>query len=423
MDSRRQNIAVIGAGVAGLTAVFVLQRRHRITLYEKNNYAGGHTHTIELPDGPDRGTPVDTGFIVMNHRNYPLLTRLFQKLSVALQDSDMSFSYYDPTTGLEYSGSGLNGLFAQRRNLLRPSYYRFIREILRFFREAEADLGSGGLSGLTLGQYLEKRRYSSQLIAHHVIPMGAAIWSTPGNRMLEFPAENFVRFFHNHGLLGLRDRPQWKTVVGGSQVYVRKILSDFRGEVFLGRAVRTVTRQDDFVEVCTCDGAPRRFDAVILATHADQALALLSDPSAQEKDLLGAWSYSENPTVLHTDCSVMPPLRRAWASWNYTRSNDGCPEAPVSLSYDMNRLQRLRTVGHYLVTLNPVRALPPASIIARMVYQHPTYTPAALASQAKLSRLNGIRNTYFCGSYFGYGFHEDAVRSALDVANQFGLEL
>jgi predicted NAD/FAD-binding protein len=423
VENRKLNIAVVGAGVAGLTASFLLQRRHRVTLYERNTYAGGHTHTIELPGGPDRGTPVDTGFIVMNHRNYPLLTRLFDLLDVRLQDSEMSFSYFDRNTGLQYSGSGLNGLFAQRLNLLRPSYYRFIAEILRFFRQAEADLKAGSLTGLTLGEYLKAHRFSDRFVTHHVLPMGAAIWSTPCKRMMDFPAQSFVRFFHNHGLLGLRDRPQWKTVVGGSHVYVRKILADFNGEVLLGTPVKRIARQDNVITISDLSGNTRQFDALVLATHADQALGLLGEPGKLETDLLGAWTYSSNPTVLHTDSSLMPPLKRAWAAWNYKRPACPLADTAVTLTYDMNRLQNLQTAQHYFVSLNAAETIVRDTIVAEMVYQHPIYSQAALSSQANLSRLNGQQGTYFCGSYFGYGFHEDAVRSAVAVVNHFGIEL
>jgi predicted NAD/FAD-binding protein len=423
MPSSGLNLAVIGSGVAGLTASYILQRSHRVTLYEKNEYVGGHTHTIELPDGADRGTPVDTGFIVMNHRNYPLFTRLLEQLDIGLKDSDMSFSYHDHGTGLQYSGSDLNGLFAQRKNLLRPSYYRFIAEILRFFREAKDDLESGRLDGLTLGHYLERGRFSDMFIDHHIIPMGAAIWSTPCSRMLEFPAQNFARFFSNHGLLGIRDRPQWKTVAGGSRSYVRKILAGFKGKVRLGNAARAISREAHRVKVVDGDGIGREYDAVVLATHADQALALLNDPSHRERELLGAWTYSRNPTFLHTDVSLMPSLERAWASWNYIRPADTPRDTPVTLTYDMNRLQRLQTVDRYFVSLNPAAEIAQDKTIASMVYEHPTYTQTSLASQKELCSLNGDRNTYFCGSYFGYGFHEDAVRSAVQVAGQFGLEL
>ncbi len=421
--SSNARIAVIGAGVAGLTAAHILQRRHRVTLFEKNDYAGGHTHTIVLTDGPDQGTPVDTGFIVMNHRNYPLLTRLLDQLGVPLRDSEMSFGYWDAGSNLQYSGGGLNGLFAQRRNLVRPTFLRMVRDIFRFFREAERDLAAGALRAVTLGQYLARGRYSEPFIRHHLIPMAAAIWSTPDLHMMEFPAESFVQFFHNHGLLTVNQRPQWRTVVGGSHSYVRKILAGFSGVTRLADPITAVRRLPDSVALETATGPAGEFDHVVIAAHADEALALLTDPSDNERRLLGAWSYQPNDTILHSDASVMPPLRRIWSSWNYTREAGRAPDSPASVTYDMNRLQGLRTQRPLLVTLNRQTPLEPSTIIRRMLYHHPTYSARALEAQRELPALNGLRRTWFCGSYFGYGFHEDAVRSAVHLVRAFGLDL
>jgi predicted NAD/FAD-binding protein len=416
-------IAVVGAGVAGLTAAYILQRQHRVTLFERNDYAGGHTHTVTIPDGPDRGTPVDTGFIVMNHRNYPLLTRLLDQLGVALRDSEMSFSYWDESTGLQYSGGGVNGLFAQRRNLLRPAFIRMVREIFRFFNAAECDMTAGRLREQTLGDYLERNGYSEMFIRHHLIPMAAAIWSTPDNRMMEFPAESFVQFFHNHGLLTVNDRPQWRTVVGGSHSYVKRMLADFTGEVRLSAPIASVRRFEDRAALATSTGPAGEFDGVVIAAHADEALAMLADPSEAERRLLGAWVYQPNDTMLHTDASVMPPLHRVWSSWNYTRERDSDPAGPASLSYWMNRLQGLRTSAPLFVSLNRRAPLSADRVVMRTVYHHPTYSREALAAQRELPALNGQRRTWYCGSYFGYGFHEDAVRSAVEVARCFGLNL
>ena len=416
-------IAVIGAGVAGLTAAYILQRKHQVTLFEKNDYLGGHTHTVTVPQGPDQGTPVDTGFIVMNHRNYPLLTRLFQKLGVELRDSEMSFGYWDELTGLQYSGGGLNGLFAQRSNVLRPAFIRMVREIFRFFREAERDMASGVLREMTLGEYLRCGGYSEMFIRHHLIPMAAAIWSTPDRQMMEFPAESFIQFFHNHGLLTVNERPQWRTVMGGSHCYVRKMLADFTGEVRVSAPVASVRRFDDRVVVDTATGPAGEFDGVVIAAHADEALGLLADPSDLERQLLGAWTYQANDTVLHTDSVVMPPLRRVWSSWNYTRERGDDPLGPATLTYDMNRLQGLRTHEPLFVTLNRQGPIAADRILFRTVYHHPTYSRKALAAQQELPTLNGQRRTWFCGSYFGYVFHEDAVRSAIELVRGFGLDL
>ncbi len=411
-------IAVIGSGVAGLTATHILQRQHHVTLFEKDTRLGGHTNTVTLPDGPDAGTPVDTGFIVMNHRNYPLLTRLFEQLDVPLRDSDMSFGYHDLASGLQYSGSGLNGLFAQRANLLRPSFLRLVRDVLRFFRMAEADLAAGqNLRDQTLGEYLAARGFGQAFIDHHLIPMGSAIWSTPCEEMLAFPAESFLRFLHNHGLLTITDRPQWRTVVGGSCAYIRRMQAQWQQvDVEVGAQIAGVRRSEAGVRIGLADGS-RTFDHVVMATHADQALPLLEDPSRDEKALLGCWRYTASRTLLHTDARRMPPLRRVWSSWNFQRiaGNRTC------LTYDMNRLQGLRTSARYFVSLNPPHD--PQGIIAAFNYTHPMYTRQALVSQPKLQALNGQQNTWFAGSYFGNGFHEDAVRSAVDVARGFGMEL
>jgi len=413
-------IAVVGTGAAGLTAAWLLARRHEVTVFEKNDYAGGHVHTVVLDSGPDAGTPVDTGFIVMNHRTYPVLTRLLAVLGVSLRDSDMSFGYHDELTGLQYCGSGLNTLFAQRRNLFRPSFHGMIRDILRFNREAPQDLAAGKLAGLSLGEYLDRGGYGRAFVDDYILPMGAAIWSPPRQKMLAFPADNFIGFFANHGLLSVSDRPQWRTVAGGSHTYVRRILAALPRPVRLGTPVTGIRR--DGPQVLVRHGEEQEpFDRVVVAAHADEALRLLEDPTGDEQRWLGPWQYEPNRTVLHTDASVLPPLRRARASWNSTREVAG--EAAMSLTYDMNRLQGLTTSRQYLVSLNRQREIRPGEVIRELVYTHPTYTPESTATQPHLPALNGIRGTYFCGSYFGHGFHEDAVRSGLEVARCFGLEL
>jgi len=420
---QRLNIAVVGTGVAGLTAAWLLARRHDVTLFEKNDYPGGHTHTIVVPGGPDAGTPVDTGFIVMNHRNYPLFTRLLEQLRVPLRDSDMSFGFHDRETGLQYAGTNLNTMFAQRRNLLSPSFHRMIRDVLRFYRESPRDLNEGKLAGLTLGDYLKRGAYSAVFVHQHIIPMGAAIWSTASSRMMEFSAENFIHFFRNHGLLGIEGRPQWRTVAGGSHTYVKAMLKSFPQPVRLKSQVDQVLRRNGRVSIETRDGTLEWFDRVVIAAHADEALDLLADPSGAEERLLGAWSYERNHTLLHSDVSVLPPNRRAWASWNYARECGARGENAVSVTYDMKRLQGLDTRARYLVTLNRVGPVAAASVVREMWYTHPVFSFEALKTQAELPKLNGERSTYFCGSYFGYGFHEDAVRSGVEVARAFGIEL
>ena len=416
-----KNIGIIGSGVAGLTAAYLLQKKYEITLLEKNDYIGGHTHTIVIPEGPDAGIPVDTGFIVMNHKNYPVFTKLLAKLGVELRDSVMSFGYHDEVTGLEYSSLHFNGLFAQRRNLFNPRFYSMLFEIMRFFREAPVALEERKLSGLTLGDYFSKNNFSTYFIKHHVMPMGCAIWSTPADTMLDFPAESFIRFYKNHGLLSVSGQPQWRTVVGGSHSYVKKILADFKGKIYNNKPITSVKRIEGGVTVLAQDGQQFTFDEVVIAAHADEAFTMLADPSADERNFLSPWRYNRNHTILHTDVSAMPLNRRAWSSWNFIRESEG--DNALSLTYNMNMLQGLAAKEHYFVTLNRHKSIPGSKIIAEMLYTHPIFTADSMRTQTHLPSLNGKLNTWFCGSYFGYGFHEDAVRSAVDVARDFGVEL
>lgn len=418
MTDAPQNIAVIGSGVAGLAAAHILQRRHRVTLFEKNGRLGGHTNTVVIPDGPDAGTPVDTGFIVMNHRNYPLLTRLFKQLGVELRDSNMSFGYHDLPSGLQYCGNGLDGLFAQRANLFKPSFLRMVLDVARFFKTAEHDLNEQTLTNETLGDYIQRHGFGPEFIDHHLVPMGSAIWSTPCEQMMDFPAQSFLQFFHNHGLLSVKDRPQWKTVVGGSGDYIARMQKIWQQvDVRLNANIAGIKRDAEGVEIAFANEQFERFDHIVIATHADQALRLLRDPSIEEKQALGCWHYSKSRTVLHTDESVMPPIRKVWSSWNFQRLKG----ARTSLTYHMNRLQGLETENQYFVSLN----LPeePKGIVREFNYEHPMFTREALEQRPQLKQLSGQNNTWFAGSYFGNGFHEDAVRSGVDVAKGFGLDL
>jgi uncharacterized protein len=417
-----QRIAVVGSGVAGLVAAWMLDRVHDVTLFEAEDYPGGHTHTITIEHGPDAGTPVDTGFIVMNLRNYPVLTRVFQRLGVRLQPSTMTFGFHCERTGFQYAGTP-HGLLAQPGNLLRPSFHRLLGDIVRFGRRAKHDLATGAVADQTLGDYVAGLGLSERLRRDYLEPMGAAIWSAPPGAIAGFPAESFLRFFENHGLLTLTDLPQWQTVTGGSHTYVKRMLAGFRGRLLLRAPVRQVRRADDAVEVIVEGAAAERFDQVVVAAHADQALRLLADPSPDEQRLLGPWRYSRNRTLLHTDVRVLPPRRAAWAAWNYAREAVPGADDAVSVTYDMTRLQRLRTRERYCVTLNRHGAVDPVRVIAEMTYTHPLYDPASLATQPELPTLNGRRRTWFCGGYFGHGFHEDAARSGLHVARGFGLDL
>ena len=420
-DSEIMNIAVVGGGVAGIAAAYQLQKACDVTLFEANDYVGGHTNTLLIPDGQDAGAPVDTGFIVLNDRTYPTLNRFLERLGVGIRKSDMSFSYFSERTGFQYASRNFNSLFAQRKNLFDPRHWKMLGEILRFNRQVEQGLHAGDLGSVTLGQYLQQRRYSLRFQRHYVFPMVAAIWSAPDEKVAQFPMLTFARFFHNHGLLSVSDQPQWYHVAGGSQTYVRAFLEQFGGRVETNAAVAAIQRTADGVVIQTGNGDGRRFDRVVIATHADQALKLLEDPSAEEVRLLGPWKYSLNETYLHTDTRWMPANRRAWASWNFIREAGAGPEAPVTLTYHMNRLQNLDTRHEYLVTLNPFKPIDKDKIVAHLTYTHPTYTFASLKTQRDLPQLNGLRNTVFCGSYFGYGFHEDAARSGVQAAAALGV--
>jgi predicted NAD/FAD-binding protein len=411
-------IAIVGTGAAGLAAAWGLHRRHDVTLFEQDARPGGHVHTVVLEDGPDAGAAVDTGFIVMNERNYPNLVRWFDQLGVGTQASCMSFSYQDRASGFHYAGTGLDGLFSHRPNLASPQFHAMISDWVKFNRRARRDLANGFSGTPSLAEYLDEVRPSRAFVERYLMPMGAAIWSAPAEAMEAFPAESFLRFFDNHGLLSLR-QPRWRTVTGGGHAYVRALLARLRGRVRSGTPVRSIARRDGRVMVRTASGT-ESFDRVVVATHADQALELLEDPSPDERRVLGAWSYSRNHVVLHTDTALLPPRRRAWASWNYTAPAAGRGSA-VQVTYYMNRLQRLRVRGQYCVTLNPGGAVRDEHVVREITCTHPVYDRAALASQRELHRLNGRRATWFCGSYFGYGFHEDAVRSGLEVARTFGL--
>jgi len=423
MTSPPLNIAVVGGGVAGITAAYLLQRRHKVTLYEKNDYVGGHTHTIVIPDGPDAGTPVDTGFIVLNDRTYPNFTRLLEQLRVPILASDMSFSYFCEASGFQYASHSLNGLFARRRNCLDAGFLRMLLEIMRFNRTASSELAAGRLDTLTLGRFLDHFRFSRRFREAYIIPMAAAIWSSPDEDIADFPMATFARFFSNHGLLSVRDQPQWYVVRGGSHTYVKAFQAQFQGNIVCKAAIAGIRRDRDGVTLRLPDGRQHHLDHVVIATHADEALQLLDDPTEDEQRLLGPWRYSRNRVILHRDPGFMPSNPRAWASWNYTREIGASPRAPVTLTYHMNRLQRLETRSPYFTTLNPNRDIEERHVVARLTYTHPMFSFASLATQPQLAQLNGLNRTAFCGSYFGYGFHEDAVRSATRVADAFGIAL
>ena len=422
MSDTTESIGVIGAGISGITAAWLLSRRHPVTLIEKESQLGGHTRTVFIERGPDRGTPIDMGFIVLNDRNYTTLLNLFSQWGVRVQNSDMSFGFQDRRSGFYYSSDIPGGLFARRRNLISPSFWRLVRDIFRFNHIAAKELRKG-LGDLTLGQFLEKYSFSKSYIDFHIVPVSAAVWSTPSEHILDFPAESILRFYDNHGLLSLTNRPQWKTVVGGSISYIRAFEKQFQGVIRRASPVRSVTRVRNKIRVVMNDGTQLDFDFVVLATHADTSLRLLIDPETDEKTILSKWSYTRNPVALHTDGQVMPPRRSAWASWNYTRNHREGIRPALNLSYYMNRLQRLNTIEDYFVTLNGDGWFNPDRCIESIIFDHPCYTFDSLSTHKALETINGKDRIYYCGAYCGFGFHEDGARSGLAVAKKFGIGL
>jgi len=407
-------IAIIGTGIAGNVAARCLHRDHDITVFEGAAYVGGHTHThrIEL-DGEVQH--VDTGFIVYNDRTYPHFTRLLSDLGVASQESSMGFSVRNERTGLEYSGSTVTGLLAQRRNALRPSFLRMVADILRFNREAPRSLARSA-DEIPLSELLDRGGYSRAFRDDYLIPMGAAIWSTDPTRMLAFPARFFVRFLHNHGMLTVNDRPVWRVVVGGSARYVERLVAPWRDRIRLDSPVREVRRVRNRVLV-TALGTTERFDHVFFACHADDALRLLADPSPAERQVLSAFTFQRNEATLHTDTRLLPRARRAWAAWNYHVTPDS--EQRVTLTYNMNILQGLRSRRTYCVTLNRDESIDPRLIIRRLTYDHPLFTPRSVAAQERHREISGVARIHYCGAYWRYGFHEDGVVSALQAVRRF----
>ncbi len=413
--TERLRIAVVGTGIAGMAAAWLLHQYHEVTVYEAAAQPGGHSHTVDVA-GADGPVPVDMGFIVYNPPAYPNLTALFRHLDVPTHGSDMSFSVSLRGGGLEYAGTDVAGLFGQRRNLVRPRFWAMLRDLTRFYREAEADALRLD-PDTTLGAYLDARGYGAEFTRDHLLPMAAAIWSAPAERIAAYPALAFIRFCQNHGLLLLRHRPQWRSVIGGSREYVRRLTEPYAGAIRLNCPVREIRRLPDGVALRAADGEEARYDHVVMATHADQARALLADPSAAEDALLGAVASTRNEVVMHRDPALMPRRRRVWASWNYLGAASG---DALCVTYWMNRLQRIPGAGPVFVTLNPVRPPAPGTVLHRARFDHPLFDAAALRAQRELWALQGQRRTWFCGAWFGAGFHEDGVQAGLAVAEALG---
>lgn len=418
-----ERLAIIGSGISALGAAYYLRNQYDITIFEAGSYVGGHTNTVTVDDD-GRALPVDTGFIVYNETTYPNLTRLFVELKVKTHESDMSFGMHNMASGLQYSGQNYSTLFARRKSVFSPRHWRFLLQAARFNETAPRDLADGK-ADLPLGQYLRERGYDEYFIYNFIVPMGSAVWSTPVEKMLDFTAAALIRFFRNHGFLGMHTQLQWRTVTGGSRSYVQKILSAVDCAVRLNEPVQRVQRllnSQAGVRVVTASGA-HEFDRVLIATHADQALAMLAEPSALEAELLPAFRYEKNIAALHRDESVMPPLRRIWSSWNYkTRPTADGNSVDSATVYWMNRLQKLPTPNNYFVSINDFEEIQPDKLIRQIEYDHPLFDSRAIALQPRLTELNQQGPIYFAGSYFRYGFHEDGLISGLAVVEQLSRE-
>lgn len=416
-------IAIVGSGITGLGAAWLLHPHHQITVYEQDTRIGGHSNTVQAPIGPD-GThmPVDTGFIVFNERTYPNLVALLEVLGVPATDTAMSFSVSARNGALEYAGTSVRHLYAQPTNLFRPRHYRMVRDILHFYGRAPDLLSQNhdDRDSPSLEAYLSANGYGDGFVYDHLLPMGAAIWSTTVAEMMRFPATSFIRFFHNHGLLQVNDRPQWRTVTGGSRTYVERLAAPFADRIRTGAGATEVTRCGACVTVRDGTGRVDVFDHVILACHADQALALLSDPAADEHAVLSRFRYEPNRAVLHTDERLMPRRRKVWSCWNYLSRQPTVDDARVSVTYWMNRLQNLDRGRDVFVTLNPLRPPSADTVIAAFDYDHPQFDHAAIVAQNRLGSIQGVNRTWFCGSYCGYGFHEDGLSAGLAVAEALG---
>lgn len=412
-----QKIAIVGSGVSGLSAAWLLSKTHQVTLYEADSYVGGHANTVDV-ETAEGTVPVDTGFIVFNEANYPNLTALFDHLGVESHFTEMTFALSLERGRYEYSGTGATGYFGQKRNLANIGHWGMLIDLLRFFRSAQQRLSAYDET-VTLGDFLRAERYSDRFIFSHIIPLGAAIWSTDAAAMLDYPARTIIDFYANHGLLRIIGRPVWRTVRGGSRAYVNALLKDGGFEVMTGNPVQRISRHGNHVHIADSRGTIRPFDHVVLATHADQALKLIENPSTLESELLGSFSYQRNHAVLHRDKRFMPKRRGLWSAWNYLQ-NGHAGEEELCVTYWMNELQDLQTRTNLFVTLNPKEALHPEMVEQSFDYDHPVFDNTALRAQRDLWMLQGQQRTWFCGAHFGHGFHEDGARSGLAVAEALG---
>jgi len=414
-------IAIVGTGISGSLAARLLSTEHDVTVFEANDYAGGHANTVDITAFGQRFA-ADTGFMVFNDRTYPNFCRLLELLKIPSQQSDMSFSVNCSRTGLQYQGSSLNGLFAQRTNFVNPSFWKLLRDITRFNRCGMSAAANGELrDGRSVGDFIDNLGLGQRFVDQYLVPMAAAIWSSKPTATLAFPAEFMIGFFSNHGLMQIRDRPQWRTIIGGSRRYVSALLQPINESVRLGASVQAVVRHQHDVEVILDTGVQERFEHVVLACHADQSLTMLRDSSSTEQEILGAFPFQSNTAVLHTDIRLLPSRKRAWASWNYHIPQS--QHHAAALTYDLSRLQQLESPSPILLTLNNSNRIDPKTILRTFLYDHPAYSSVSITAQARHHEISGNNRTHFCGAYWGYGFHEDGVNSGLAVARHFGIEL
>lgn len=416
-----KRIAVIGSGIAGLTSAYLLSKKYQVSVFEKNNYIGGHTATIDV-DYQGEQLAIDTGFIVFNNKTYPNFLKLLSQIGISKQETEMSFSVHHQQTGFEYNGHNLDTLFAQRRNIFKPSFWGLIREILRFNKACKALYESGMENDeRTLGDFLEELNFSRFFCEHYILPMGAAIWSSSVADMEAFELRFFIQFFYNHGLLNVSDRPQWYVIPGGSREYIAPLTKSFANNIHLNTDIDKVTRSEQGVEITFADGTVEHFDEVVFACHSDQALKLLGDASDTERAILSDMPYSKNSVILHTDIRLLPERKKAWASWNYQLS--GNREQAASVTYNMNILQGLKSKHTYCVTLNQDEAIEPSKIIQKFEYHHPVFNKSSMAAQKRRDEICGQNHTHFAGAYWYNGFHEDGVRSAVDLAKRLDCHL